>query len=208
MLCLLDHSVKTFPVIPQSATPSDALAICGPHRLAVIVDEDRFPVALMVRTDLKSAEEQGVGSLADRAARLPPSVVTHETVQIDEIFSYNVLPAFAVGARGVIFVSDQGRAVGVWSLDEMLRHLTDMRSSAVANGHLLKVFTDYLFSREPALKIDLLSGILPVCGGSRRTEILLRCPRCGYLNRLRFLDPNALPTCQNPEQPSHQLTLR
>ena len=76
MQCLLDHSVKAFPVIPQSATPSEALAISGQHRLAVIVDEDGFPVALVVRGDLKSAEEQGVGSLADRAARLPPSVLT------------------------------------------------------------------------------------------------------------------------------------
>jgi len=204
---MLNRSVRTFPVIPQSATPSDALAICGPHRLAVIIDENRFPLALVVQSDLKLAEERGVSSLRDRAVRLPPSVVTHETVQIDELFSYNVLPAFAVGARGVIFISDQGRAAGVWSLDDMLRYLTDMQSSATADGHLLKAFTDYLLSREPALRIDLLSGIVPVCGGAQRTEILVRCPRCGYLNRLRFLDPNALPTCQSPDEPEHQLTL-
>lgn len=207
MLCMLDRSVKTFPVIPQSAAPSEALAICGPHRLAVTVDEDRLPVALVVRGDLESAEERGVGSLADRTARLPPSVLAHETVEIDEIFSYNVMPAFAVGARGVIFVSDRGRAVGVWSLDAMLQYLTEMQSSATAAGHLLKAFTDYLLSREPALRIDLLDGILPVCGGSRRTEIVVRCLRCGYVNRLRFLDPNALPTCQSPDKTRHQLTL-
>lgn len=137
MLCMLKRSVKRFRVVPQSATPSDALVICGQHRLAVIADEDRLPVALVVRGDLKSAEERGVGSLADRTARLPTSVLASESVEIDEIFSYNVMPAFAVGARGVVFVSDQGRAVGVWSLDAMLRYLTEMRSSATADGHLL-----------------------------------------------------------------------
>jgi len=204
---LLDRSVKDFPIISECAAPGDALSICGPHRLAVIVDESRFPVALAMRADLESADRRGLVSLADPGAGLPPSVVAQETVKIDELFSYNILPAFAVGARGVIFVSDAGYAVGVLSLDEILQHLTDQRSGAPSGRHLLKAFTDYFLSREPALRIDLLSGVLPLYAGSRRTEILIRCRRCGCLNRLKYLDPDALPTCQGPDEPPHQLTL-
>jgi len=204
---LVDRSVKQFPIIPESATPSDALAICGSDRLAVVVDRSGLPVSLALRRDLELADVRGVGSLADPAAGLPVSVLTGEAATLSELFSYNILPAFAVGARGAILVSDQQHAVGVLSLDEILRCLTDDQSTTPSKRGLFRAFTDYLLSRDPILKIDLLSGILPLCGGSRETEILVRCPQCGCLNRLAYLDPNALPACQSPHEPGHQLTL-
>jgi len=204
---LVDRSVKQFPIIPESATPSDALAICGSDRLAVVVDRSGLPVSLALRRDLELADVRGVGSLADPAAGLPVSVLTGEAATLSELFSYNILPAFAVGARGAILVSGKQHAVGVLSLDEILRCLTDDESSTPSTRGLFRAFTGYLLSCDPILKIDLLSGILPLCGGSRETEIVVRCPQCGCLNRLAYLDPNALPACKNPHEPRHQLRL-
>ena len=197
----------TFAILPESTTPSNALSICGQNRLAVVTGQDRSPVGLMTRRDLQSAQNRGVSSLADREARLPPSVLAREKVELRELFSYNVLPAFALGARGVIFVSEQARPVGVLSLDELLHHLTDRVSSDPDAPLLLRAFTDYLFSRDPALDLDLLDGIVPLYWGARQTEILVRCLDCGYLNRLSFLDPKALPPCQSPDRPPHTLNL-
>jgi len=204
---LVDRSVTTFPILPESATPSDALSICGQNRLAVVIDQDRSPVGLMTRRDLQSAQNRGVSSLADPETRLPPCVLARENVELGELFSYNVLPAFAVGARGVIFVSEQTRPVGVLSLDELLHHLTGQVSSDPDAPLLLRAFTDYLFSRDPTLDLDLLDGIVPLYRGTRQTEILVRCRDCGYLNRLSFLDPKALPACQSPDRPPHTLNL-
>jgi len=203
----MDRSATTFPILPESTTPSDALSICGQNRLAVVTDQDRTPLGLMTRRDLQSARDRGVSSLADSEARLPPTVLARENVELSELFSYNVLPAFAVGARGVLFVSEQGRPVGVLSLDELLHHLTDRASPDPDAPLHLRAFTDYLFSRDPALDLDLLDGVVPLYRGTRQTEILVRCRDCGYLNRLSFLDPKALPPCQSSDRPPHTLNL-
>jgi len=204
---LVDRSVTTFPILRESTAPSEALAVCGESRLAVVVDRQGAPLGLMTRRDLQSARDRGASTLADCETRLPPTVLARTEAKLSELFSYNVVPAFAVGARGVIFVSEQGVAVGVLSLDDLLYHLTAHLSSDRDAPILLRTFTDYFFSRDPAFDLDLLDGIVPLYRGPRETEILVRCRDCGYLNRLAFLEPKALPPCQCPDSPPHTLRL-
>jgi len=204
---LVDCAVTTFPVVRESIAMSETLAICGESRLAVVVDRDGAPLTLMTRRDLQSARDLGASTLADPETTLPPTVLAQMGVELSELFSYNVVPAFAVGARGVIFVSEQGAPVGVLSLDDLLRHLTAHLSSDRDAPILLRTFTDYFFSRDPAFNLDLLDGIVPLYRGPRATEILVRCRRCAYLNRLAFLSPKALTSCQRPDGPSHTLSL-
>jgi hypothetical protein len=207
MTRLVDLALTTFPIIRESATPKAALAALGPPGLACVVDHEGSATALVMRRDLESAQERRAGSLADPPARLPVSVVAEKTVEIEDLFSQNVFPAFAAGARGAILVSADRRPVGVLHLDVLLRLLTDRKASTPTTRSLFKAFTDYLLLREPSLKTERPSGILPLYGRPRPVEILIHCPQCGRLNRLKFLDPGVMPRCQAPEPPRHQLTL-
>jgi len=214
MVDLWEYSLKEFARISECTSPRAAISKLGAEELAVIADAEGLPVALVSRYDLARVDERGLDSLTDPSASLPPTVVALKDVRLTDLLDIDVLPVFSIGARGVILVSKDRKAVAVLPIQQMIEYLADRTTGLESEesespGDTQEGSTTFRkkfisVSWGPAIGRRVPSDSE---GDAALPLIVVRCAQCGQVNRLASLDPDALPKCEAPAQPEHRLKL-
>lgn len=187
---MIKEYIKTnFDLLPKTLTPTEAITQLKENNYGIVVDENNKPIALVIAEDLERAANNSASSLLHPKSGLPPTVFVGCEVKMQDVAQPEVKTLFDVGARGAIALDDEEKVVGVVTVealnqywDSVERTITELAPSGSAGD----------------------SGL----AGSHQLPVgTVICAVCGHLNKVPFLDPDYLPTCKNPNQPSHTLQL-
>lgn len=191
-----ERMTDAFVLLPGILKPSEATEQLAAGYYGVILDRDDTPVALIVFEDLKRATTRGAPSLLGPAAGLPPTVIAGGEVQMETLVESGALTLFDVGAQGAVVLDDEG-VVGVLPVE---------------------VVEEYLGTGEYELPTKTMGPSAAIgdtgLGGAHQTPLgsvvciaLVETKRCGYVNKLAFLDEAHMPMCQNPDLSPHKLDI-
>ena len=191
MNIIKDYITQDFDLLPGTLTPTKAIAQLKENNYGIVVDESNKPIALVVAEDIERSANNGASSLLHPQSRLRPTILVGCQVKMQDLADSPRKTLFNVGARGAIALDDEEKVVGVLPVE---------------------TFNQYVDSMPVESKIDELS--LSASGGDSGLPGALQipdgtvvCAACGHLNKVTYLDPEYLPTCKNPNPPSHTLKL-
>jgi hypothetical protein len=184
------YTTKNFYLLPDSLNLKDALVELQVGNYGVVVNELQKPLALVVAEDLEQASIEGAITLIDAMASFPIAVTVGCKVDMQEVVKSELIEVIAEEARGAIVIDDE-TIFGILPVEAV---------------------GDYLGSGEYQQQGKTMGDIGAVgdtgLGGRHQPpKCLVKCSECGYLNELSFLDRRKLPTCQNPDVPTHKLKL-
>ena len=190
MNLIKDYITQDFDLLDGNLTPTKAITQLK-NNYGVVVHENNKPITLVVVEDLKRAASCGAFSLLHPKSSLPPTVFVGCEVKMQDLADRAVMTLFKQGARGAIALDDEEKVVGVLSVEALNQYL----DSAPVERTI----------RELAL--SGAAGDTGLAGSHQLPVGTVICATCGYLNKVAFLDPDYLPTCKNPNPPSHTMKL-
>jgi hypothetical protein len=193
MNMIREYTTTNFDWLPGILTSTEAIAQLKENYYGIVVDENNRPIALVVAEDVERAAKSSASSLLHPKSGLPPTVFVGCEVKMQDLADQAVMTLFKVGARGAIALDDEEKVVGVLPVETLNQYLD---SAPV----------------EPTISELALSGAAGDTGlaGSHQLPVgtvICAESKCGYQNKVPFLDPDYLPTCKNPNLPSHTLKL-
>ena len=181
-----DLMSRNFEVLYEWQAPSEASPRLAEGKLGVVVDDAGEPRSLVTAEDLRAAARLGAATLCESEATLPRTMVIELESDASDLGEEQLWHLSDGGGRGVVVIDDQKRVAGVVTFATVL-------CSGMARGPAALALS------------EAGAGSLP---GYPNTEPLRRaCLRCGFVNRIHFLDDHKPPLCRNP-RPPHQLQFR
>jgi hypothetical protein len=191
MNIIKDRTTTNFGLLPGTLTPTEAIAQLPENHYGIVVDENNKSIALVVAEDLKRAANSGASSLLHPKSGLRPTVFVGCEVKMQDLAKPEVKTLFKVGARGAIALDDEGNVVGVLPVEALNQYLESTPVERTIGE----------------LALSGAAGDTGLAGSHQLPVGTVICATCGYLNRVPFLDPDYLPTCKNPNPPSHTMKL-
>ncbi|GAB1540025.1 hypothetical protein NUACC21_26940 [Scytonema sp. NUACC21] len=186
MNCVKDHITKNFQLLVGTLSPAEALARLVDDKYGVVLDEHSEPVALVLADDLERAKNQGSTSLLDIKVGFPPTIIVGCQVDMQDLVKWESIIKQYDKTKGAIVIDDN-TVVGILT---------------VAAIH------EYLKNRDYQLRGNIGSiGDSGLGGKHQQPKCSVRCAKCDFANKLSFFNRKKLPTCQNPNEPKHPLTL-
>lgn len=179
-----------FREFTADTSPGVALSEMRAHRAdyGIVFDHNGSPAMLLTLEDFSRAKKTGVKTMLHPHAKLPPTIVMPKKTTLAEILEHPAVTLLEHGARGAIVVH-RNKVMGVVGADIFMKALGP-RSLSVGGRTMPFSISD-----------SQLAGSVKVGFGN------VMCQACGYVNRVRLLDRDHLPKCQNPNPPEHALKL-
>ncbi len=190
MNMIKDYITQDFGLLDGNLTPTKVIDELKKN-YGIVVDESNKPIALVVAEDLERAANSGASSLLHPKSGLPPTVFVGCEVKMQDLAKQEVQTLFKVGARGAIALDDEEKVVGVLPVEALNQYL-DSASVERTIGELT---------------LSGAAGDTELAGSHQLPVGRVICATCGYRNKVPFLDPDFLPTCKNPNPPSHTMKL-
>jgi hypothetical protein len=192
MKLIKDYITQDFDLLDGNLTPTKAIAKLK-NNYGIVVDENNKPLALVIAEDLKRSANSGATSLLHPKSGLPPTVLVGCEVKMQDLADQAVMTLFKVGARGAIALDDEEKVVGVLPVEALNQYLESTPVERTIGE----------------LALSGAAGDTGLAGSHQLPVGTVKCaePGCGYQNKVPFLDPDYLPTCKNPNLPSHTLKL-
>jgi hypothetical protein len=174
-----------------NTNPSAALKEMGARgaHYGVVFDNNGSPAMLLTEEDFTQARAAGVRAIPHHRAKLPPTIVMPEEFTLEDMLADPAVTLLEHGARGAI-VARQNKVLGVVGA-EVFMHALGSGNLAIGGRQMAFEIPDSQLAGKP----------------QQRGFGNVVCRECGYLNRVRILDRDHLPKCQNPEPPEHALKL-
>jgi hypothetical protein len=177
-----------FREFAANTNPGAALSEMREHRVGygIVLDQHGSPAMLLTLEDFIRAEKTGVETMLHPRVKLRPTIVMPEQITIGELQEHPAVTLLKHGARGAIIVREN-KVMGIVAADRFMKTLG---VGSLSGGGRTMPFS-------------IPGSILP--GTPRRGFGNVKCQVCGYLNKVRSLDTDHLPKCQNPKPPKHTL---
>lgn len=200
------YITTNFQFLSGNLNPAEGLAQLQDDCYGVIQDVQERPIALVIPEDLQKVASEGVPSLLQAKASLPPTIVVGCGVEMQDFADSKakIVLLREADARGAVVLNDEG-VIGVLPVQAF-------------RDYLRKEYN--LFGGELGWGSSVEDTRLP--GSLRPPTYLEICQECWHVNRLNQRewqklerlrynpDPKVqqeLPMCQNPEVPPHRLKL-
>jgi hypothetical protein len=179
-----------FREFTADTSPGVALSEMRAHGAdyGVVFDHNGSPAMLLTLEDFILAEETGVETMLHPRAKLRPTIVMPGNITVAKMLKHPAVTLLEHGARGAIVVH-RHKVKGVVGADIFMKALG---SGSLSGGGLTRVFS-------------IPDSIPP--GDPKPGFGNVMCQACGYVNKVRSLDMDHLPICQNPNPPEHTLKL-
>lgn len=200
------YITKNIQFLSGDLSPAEGLAQLQNDCYGVIQDVQGRPIALVIPEDLQKVASEGVPSLLQAKASLPPTIVIGCAVEMQDFADSKAKRVLLreADARGAVVLNDEG-VIGVLPV---------------------QAFRDYLKTEYQLLGGELgLSAYITdteLAGSHKQTTWMEICTECWYVNEFNekqwtqlkriVQNPDSqvrqqLPNCQNPDQPPHPLKL-
>lgn len=191
MNLIREHITPDLDLLDGTLTPTEAIAQLKENYYGVVVDKNNKLIALVVAEDLERAANRGATSLMHPKSGLPPTVFVGCQVKMQDLADPAAMTLFKVGARGAIALDDEEKVVGVLPVEVLNQYLDSLP--------VKRTMSD--------LTLSGAAGDTGLAGSHQLPVGTVICATCGHLNKVAFLDPDFLPTCKNPNPPSHTMKL-
>lgn len=206
MSTIENYITKNIRFLSGDLSPAEGLAQLQNDCYGVIQDVQGRPIALVIPEDLQKVVSEGVPSLLQAKASLPPTIVVGRAVEMQDFADSKAKRVLLrePDARGAVVLNNEG-VIGLLSVQ--------------AFRDFLK--TEYrLFGGELGLSPHIPDAGLPGC--LQPPTWMEICTECWYVNEFRekqwtklkriLQNPDSqvrqqLPNCQNPDEPPHPLKL-
>jgi hypothetical protein len=181
MNMIKDYITQDFDLLAGTLTPTEAIAQLKKN-YGIVVDENNKPIALVVAEDLERSANNGASSLLHPQSRLRPTILVGCEVKMQDL---------ADSPRMTLALDDEGQAVGVLPVEALNKYVDSTPVEQTIDE----------------LSLSASGGDSGLPGALQIPDGTVVCAACGHLNKVTYLDPEYLPTCKNPNPPSHTLKL-
>jgi hypothetical protein len=188
-----DYMVAKYCTLRDNLTVEEASQLLPGKTLGIVVNQGNMPISLVRRDQF--AVEMGALVLRSPKVPLPPVVIAKLSDNMHTLAQPNIRAVFERGVIGAVVIGGDKEIVGVVPSATMHTFLTS------------DAYQPAVFAKGGGFAAHPGDSVL---GGSTGVPAIhVKCGRCGFVNRLAFLDDRKLPLCQNKKtRPRHRLRLR